>query len=130
MDVNNLVSNKVSTEYTDEDVIDKIEIAYYYCSAILGSNITLASGTIGTTAISIDDNQIAMAIVLLAEAMLIEGQKILKSRIDANITIRTTEELFTPEMRNMLLTADAHDESTVSEGVMWSNDPPTGKWSQ
>ena len=130
MDVNNLVNNMTSEDYETADIIDKIEVAYYYCSAVVGSNITLASGTIGSTSITITDNQIAMAIALLAEALLIEGRKIVQSRIDPNIRIRSTDELFTAEMRNMLLVADSLSEQSVSEDVMWSNDPPTGNWSQ
>ena len=126
-DVNDLVNEMTSSDFTDTNIIGKVEVAYYYCSAIFGSDIPLASGTVGTNAITVTDNQQAMAIALLAEALLIEGRKIVHSQIDANITIRSTNELFTEEMRNMLLTADATDEDTID--VAWDDSLPTSGWS-
>lgn len=128
MDVNNLVSNMVSADFSDADIIDAVEVAYYYCSAIFGEDITVDSGTVGTNAITISDNQQGMAIALLAQATIIEGRRILSMRGNSDITVRSTDELFTEEMRNMLLIADATDDAEVNEDIMWSNLLPTERW--
>ena len=127
-DVNNLVNNMTSADFSGDDVIDAVEVAYYYCSAIYGSDISVASGTVGTNAITISDNQQATAIALLAQAILIEGRRVINMRGNPNIVIRSTTQLFTKEMRDMLMVGDDTDTDTVSEDVMWSNDLPTSGW--
>ena len=126
--VDDLVSNAVTANFSDADIINKVKVAYYHCSAIFGSNIVVSSGTVGTNAITVDNTQQAVAIALLAEAMLIEGRKTLQSQTNPSQVIRSTDELFTEEMRNMLLIGDATDDEDVSEGVMWTNTPPTDSW--
>ena len=69
-----------------------------------------------------------MAIALLAQALLIESRKILQSETDPNITIRNAGELFTDDMRDMLLTAEDTDDSILDEGVMWDRSLPSGGW--
>ena len=69
-----------------------------------------------------------MAIALLAERLLIEGRRITFSKSDPNITIRTTEQLFTDEMRNMLTSADETDDSILNKGVMWDDSLPDLGW--
>ena len=128
VDVNNLVNNMTSADFSGDDVIDAVEVAYYYCSAIYGSDISVASGTVGTNAITISDNQQATAIALLAQAILIEGRRVINMRGNPNIVIRSTTQLFTKEMRDMLMVGDDTDTDTVSEDVMWSNDLPTSGW--
>lgn len=131
MDINVQVHAMTSNDFTDEDVIDKLQVAYNACSAIYGSAIPLTSGTVGSTVIVVsdDDRDLGMAIALLAEAKLIEGRRIVNARLDPSIVIRTTEELFTREMRNMLLVADATDDDEVDEGIMWDASLPTKNWS-
>lgn len=128
VEVDNLVSNSVSGDFTGAEIIDAVEVAYYYCSAIFGEDITVTSGTVGTNAITVADNGQVMAIVLLATAILIEGRKISDSKTDPSIDIRSTDDLFTPEMRAMLLRADETDPEEVGEGVMWEDDLPTSGW--
>jgi len=117
-----------SNSFSPENIIDKVEVAYFYCSSIFGENITVSSGTVGTDAITVDDNQQGMAIALLADALLIEGRKTVQSRKDPTVVIRSTNELFTEEMRNMLMVADETDEEEVAEDVMWSDNRPTEHW--
>lgn len=126
--VDDLVSNAVSSNFSDADIINKVKVAYYHCSAIFGEDITISSGTVGVSAITVDDTQQGVAIALLAEAMLIEGRKTLQSKTNPTQVIRTTDELFTEEMRNMLLIGDATDDEEVSEGVMWTNTQPKDGW--
>lgn len=127
-DVNDLVDEMTSQDYNPTNIIGKIQVAYLYCSSVFGESIPLTSGTVGSTAIVVTDDQQSMAIALLAEAMLIEGRRIVQARTDPTITIRNTEELFTEEMRSMLLIADATEDDEVSEEVMWSNAYPTEGW--
>ena len=128
VDVNDLVNEMTSADFTDTNIIGKVEVAYRYCSAIFGEDIPLASGTVGTNAINTTDTDHGMAIALLATALLIEGRKIIHTRKDPNITVRTTTELFTEEMRNMLITADVTEEEEVEEEVMWSDALPETGW--
>lgn len=117
----------VSGAYTAAEIIDPVEAAYYYCSAVYGSLITTSSGTVGTSAITVADN-LGVPIALLAVAILLEGRRANQARIDPTITVRTVEQLFTAEMRHMLLTPDATNVAVPDKGVMWDNDPPSGSW--
>jgi len=126
--VDHLVNEMTSSDFSPANVSGKIKVAYRYCSSIFGSDIPITSGTVGSVDLVITDGDHAMAIALLAEAKLIEGRKIIQSRKDPSITIRTTEQLFTNEMENMLLTADEADEDTVEQDVMWDNSLPTQGW--
>ena len=127
-DVNDLVDEMTSQDFNPTNIIGKIQVAYLYCSSIFGSSIPLTSGTVGTNAIDVTDDDHSMAIALLAEAMLIEGRKVVQARTNPSIRIRSTKELFTDEMRNMLLIADATEDEEISEGVMWNDDLPTERW--
>lgn len=129
-DVNDMVNEMTSQDFSPTNVTGKIQVAYRYCSNVFGADIPITSGTVGSTAapLVITDGDHALSMALLAEAMLIEGRKIVQARNDPNITIRSTDELFTTEMRNMLLSADAADEDTMSQNVMWSNTQPSEGW--
>ena len=94
--------------------------AYYYCSQKLGSDIGIASGTIGTSAVATNDNE-GIAVAMLAAALLANGK--LHSRPDG--IPKTIDELYTEEIEDMLLTPDDTDVSTVLEDVMWDDSPPT-----
>lgn len=130
MEIDNLVSNYVSGAYTGPEIINAVEAAYYYCSSVYGSLISLSSGTIGTDAVSVasGDENLGVAIALLSVAILLEGRRANQARTDPNITVRRVDQLFTEEMRNMLMTPDAANEAVPDEGVMWDNNPPTGSW--
>ena len=128
VDVNDLVNEMTSSDFTDTNIIGKVEVAYRYCSSIYGSDIPLASGTVGTNAITTSETDHGVAIALLAERLLIEGRRITFSKSDPNITIRTTEQLFTDEMRNMLTSADETDDSILNKGVMWDDSLPDLGW--
>ena len=118
----------VSADFSPADIILKVQVSYIYCSAIVGEDIPITGGTVGTSAITIADNDQAMAIALLAQAILLEARRAQRTRDNPNMVIRTTPQLFTDEMSNMLLVADETDEADVSENVMWSNDLPTSSW--
>jgi hypothetical protein len=128
VDVNDLVNEMTSSDFTDTNIVGKVEVAYRYCSAIFGGDIPLASGTVGTNAITTSETDHGVAIALLAERLLIEGRKITSSKTDPTIPIRTTEQLFTEEMRNMLIIADVTDPDEASKGVMWNDSQPTERW--
>lgn len=127
-DVNNLVNNAVSHSFEGPQVIDAIENAYYLCSSLYGSEFPLTSGTVGTDVIVIANIDHANAIALLATSILLESMLVKQKRNDPTVVIRTNDELITPEIRDMLLTADEADEDQVSEGVMWDDSGPTEPW--
>ena len=128
VDVNNLVDSMTSQDFSSDKITGKVEVSYYYCSAIFGEDLPLTSGTVGSSAIDVTDTQQSMAVALLAQALLIEGRKTLQARDNPNIRIRTTDELFTREMRNMLLVADDAEPVDASKGIMWDDTPPTESW--
>lgn len=128
VDVNDLVDEMTSNDFEAADIIGKVQVSHVYCSGVFGSDIPVTSGTVGSSAIEVSDNGQAMGISLLAQALLLEGRRVIKMRDDPSLVVRTTDELFTTEMKDMLLTADEADEDTMEEGVMWVNDPPTEGW--
>ncbi len=94
--------------------------AYHYCSAKLGADISLASGTVGTNAVTTNDNE-GIAVSMLTAMMLINGKE--HSKPDG--VPKTIDELYTTEIENMLLKPDELDESQFNKGVAWDNEPPS-----
>ena len=97
--------------------------AYYHCSAVLGEDIGLTSGVVGTDAVTSNDNE-GIAVANLAASLLANGR--LHSQPDG--VPKTIDELFTDEIKDMLLTPEEADETTFSKGVTWDNEPPTEGW--
>lgn len=93
--------------------------SYYYCSAKLGEDISLASGAVGTDAVTTNDNE-GIAVAMLAAALLANGR--LHSKPDG--VPKTIDELYTTEIENMLLKPDELDETQFNKGTAWDNDPP------
>lgn len=135
MDIIDLTANKVSSDFSPDNITKKVIAAYYHCSAIFGERITVSetvndpftSSKLTTPATYEGDSQ-GNAISMLAEAMLIESRKILKLKDNPNLVIRTTAQLFTDEMRDMLIDADVTPEDDIAEESMWSNKGPTEGW--
>ncbi len=94
--------------------------AYHYCSSKLGGDISLASGTVGTNAVTTNDNE-GMAVSALAAMMLINGKE--HSKPDG--VPKTIDELYTTEIENMLLKPDELDETQFNKGTAWDNEPPS-----
>ncbi len=94
--------------------------AYHYCSAKLGGDISLAGGTVGTNAVTTNDNE-GMAVSALAASMLANGK--LHPKPDG--VPKTIDELYTTEIENMLLKPDEIDETQFDKGVAWDNEPPS-----
>ena len=94
--------------------------AYHYCSQKLGGDISLASGTVGTNAVTTEDNE-GIAVAALAAALLANGR--LHSKPDG--VPKTIDELYTTEIENMLLKPDEIDETQFNKGVAWDNEPPS-----
>ncbi len=97
--------------------------SYYYCSAKLGGDIALDSGTVGTNAVTTNDNE-GIATAMLAAAMLRNGKE--HSKLDG--VPKSIDELYTAEIADMLITPDESDEIQMSKGVMWDDEPPTEGW--
>lgn len=114
---------KAITSNAYGNLADNIKQAYYYCSAKLGGDIVLTSGTVGSSALAAKDNE-GMAVAMLASVMLANGR--LHSKPDG--IPKTIDELYTTEIADMLLTPEETDEDIAAEGVMWSNDLPTDNW--
>ena len=93
--------------------------SYYYCSARLGNDIELTSGTVGTNAVTTNDNE-GMAVAQLAASLLANGK--LHSKPDG--VPLSIDDLFTAEIRDLLLTPDELDESQMAKGIMWDNSLP------
>ena len=97
--------------------------AYYYCSAKLGGDIALDSGTVGTNAVTTNDNE-GIATAMLAAAMLRNGKE--HSKVDG--VPKSIDELYTAEIADMLLTPDEADETQMDKGVSWDDSLPTEGW--
>ena len=93
--------------------------SYYHCSSVLGEDIGLASGTVGTNAVASNDNE-GIAVANLAAAMLANG----KLHAQPDGVPKTIEELFTDDIKDMLLTPEEADETSIGKGVTWDNEPP------
>ena len=96
--------------------------AYYYCSAKLGEDIA-GSGTLGTNFVTTNDNE-GIAVANLAASLLANGR--LHSQPDG--VPKTIDELFTDEIKDMLLTPEEADETSFNKGMTWDNEPPTEGW--
>ncbi len=97
--------------------------AYHYCSAKLGSDIGLTSGTVGTDAVTSNDNE-GIAVANLTAAMLPNGK--LHALPDG--VPKTIDELFTDEIQDMLFTPEEAKETSISKSVTWDNEPPNDRW--
>ena len=93
--------------------------AYYYCSAKLGGDISIASGTVGTDAVTTNDNE-GIAVAMLAAALLGNGK--LHSKPDG--VPKSIDELFTAEIEDMLIKPDEQNELVIG----FSNDNPSEDW--
>jgi len=93
--------------------------SYYYCSAKLGEDIQLTSGTIGTDAIATNDNE-GIAVAMLAASLLANGK--LHSKPDGEP--KSIDELFTDEIQDILFTPEEAEATTFNKGVSWDNEPP------
>ncbi len=93
--------------------------SYYYCSSILGSDAQVTSGTVGTNAVLTNDNE-AQAIAMLAAALLKNGKEHSKPDGDP----KSIDDLFTDEIKDMLLTPEEADPTTFDKGRVWDNEPP------
>ena len=111
--VNTLTSNAYS------GFANTVIQSYYYCSAKLGSDISIASGTVGTDAVATNDNE-GIAIAMLAAALLGNGK--LHSKPDG--VPKSIDELFTTEIEDMLIKPDEQNELIIG----FSNDNPSEDW--
>jgi len=93
--------------------------AYYYCSAKLGADISVASGTVGTDAVVTNDNE-GIAVAMLSASLLANSK--LHSKPDG--VPKSIDELFTAEIEDMLLKPDEQNELVIG----FSNDNPTEDW--
>ncbi len=93
--------------------------SYYYCSAKLGGDISIVSGTVGTDAVATNDNE-GIAIAMLAAALLSNGK--LHSKPDG--VPQSIDELFTAEIEDMLIKPDEQNELVIG----FSNDNPSQDW--
>lgn len=112
--VNALTSNAYSA------FSNTLKQAYYHCSSKLGNDISLSSGTLGTDAVAENDNE-GIAVAMLTAALLANGK--LHSRPEG--VPKTIDELYTDEIKDMLLTPDEQDETQLDKGVAWDNEPPS-----
>ncbi len=97
--------------------------AYYFCNSKLGSTIGLTSGTVGTDAVTSNDNE-GIAVSMLAAALLNNSR--LYTKVDG--VPRSIDELYTAEIADMLLTPDEADETQMNKGVSWDDSLPTEGW--
>lgn len=124
-----IINGMTSSDFSSSDIDINQEVAYNTALALLG-DITIAyTGILSDNTFKVTDPQQAISIAMFATAILREGRRDNRSRTEI-ITVRTADKLFTMEMRNMLLIGDSADEDTVEEGMMWTNEQPTGSWDE
>ena len=111
--VNSLTSNAYAS------FSETVLTSYYYCSAKLGEDIAILSGSMGTDGVTVNENE-GLAIAMLAAALLANGR--LHSKPDG--VPKTIDELFTDEIQDILFTPEEADDTSFNKGVTWDNEPP------
>lgn len=124
-----IINGMTSNDFKSADVYIKQEIAYNTALGLLGNIDIEYTGNINDDTFNVTDPQQAIGIAMFATAILIQGRIVNRSKTSATIIIpKSVDQLFTPQMMNMLVRGDVADEDDVSEQVMWSNDAPTEHW--
>jgi len=124
--ITTLINSMTSGDFPSADVYAAQQTAHLYCSVKVGEDIAY-TGNKDDASFDVTDDQQAMAIALLGVAILREGRRDIKSRTE-NIVVRTLDELFSSEMRSMLIIGDEVDADSADENVMWSNANPSEDW--
>ena len=119
------VNTFTNSDFHADAVNAAIQEAYDLCSAKLDdtTDITITSGTIAGGTALVSDNNVSMAIAMVAAGILQIGRNFSKDRIQ-NIPLEI-EKLFTSQVMDLLIVGDPVDEDIV----YYDNTPPSGDWS-